>query len=354
TTLLPRPATLEARCLGAVLRDCRVTAAGLAASEDGRTRVLWQAQLGFTERDGVRAGIVLLAEARGGWRLLGWSFEGHRYDAPRIVEGEGPRLLHLPGLGGGSGTANADLFYRLGAEGWQEVEAESWREALPAHLPPGLEVWQAVTYDAAEMTARTPLWRESDGNCCPSGGSASFDLRIEGNAVVLAAVQLDTIARAQRPAPESCPAERATYRLNAPEDLTAELRGGWPGTGAASDLLLRLRVTASGSEYWFRFGAAQGYGGLSISPVEPPGSRAPEDGVQVLDIEADLQPLLRLYPMQADLAVVSMPPQAGRPAPRHLFTPGLGQALHYVQLPGQRAREHMPIALWTLAECRAE
>jgi uncharacterized protein len=351
-TVFPRPATLERDCLGGVLRDCRVTGAGTAMAEDGRTRVVWQAQAGFTERDGVRAGIVLLAEARGGWRLLGWSFEGHRYDAPRLIQQDSDRLLHLPGRGGGSGSANMDLLYRLAAEGWQEVEAESWKLALPARLPQGLEVWQAVEYDFAELIANSRLWRDQDGNCCPSGGNALFELRIEGTSVVLEGVSLDATARALQPGPEACPAERATYRLNAAADFTAELRGGWPGTGFASDLLLRVHSPATGAEYWFRFGASQGYGGLFIDPVEAPGPRTREDGVQALDADDDLLALLRFHPLHADLTVLGNPPHSGQPAPRHMFTPGLGQALHYVQIPGQRERERMPPALWTLAACR--
>ena len=351
----PRPATLETACLGAVLRDCRVTGAGMARSADGRARVLWQAQAGHTERDGIRAGIVLLAEVRGGWRLLGWSFEGTRFDPPRIVEQDGQRLLHLPGRGGTTGRASADLFYLQQGTAWAEIEAESWGEALAAQLPAGLEPWSAAEYDAEEMTARLVLGRaDTDPGCCPSAGAAFADLVVRRRSLALAELRLDATARAARPAPDAaCSAERATYRMHAPSGFTADLVGGWPGTGAASDLLLRVTSAATGRDYWFGFAAAQGYGGLTLLPVEAPGPQTREDGVQTLDIGDDLLPLLRVWPLTGELAVLETPPHSGRPAPRWLFTPGLGQALHYQQLPGQTAQEAMPPALWALSGCRA-
>ena len=353
TTLIPRPADIERACLGAVLRNCRVSAAGMAIGEDGRTRILWQLQRGFTEVAGVRDGVVLLTEARGGWRLLGWSFEGHTYKPPRLIAEDGTALLHLPGLAGGSGARNADLLYRLSAQGWQEVETESWWDALSARLPPGLEVSQAVEYDFAEPTARADLWRETDANCCPTGGRAWLDLRIEGQSVVLTGVRLDDTARAASARPDACPAERATYRLNAPADFTAELHGGLPGTGAASDLVLRVHSLATDRAWWFVFAAAQGYGGLSILPVEPPGPRTAEDGLTSAEVEDDVIQRLGFFALDERLSVRNMPPRSGQAAPRHLFMPGLGVLLHYGGLPGAPERDQLPIALWTLAECRA-
>ena len=243
--VIPRPTGIEHRCLGAALQGCRVTGAGVAMGEDGRTRVHWQIQQGFTEADGVRSGIVLLAEAQGGVRLLGWSFEGQGYEAPRILASEGGTLLHVRGMAGGTGRANGDLLFRQGPRGWEEIETESWKTALPARLPAGLELRQAVTYDFAEMSAEARLARAEDANCCPSGGGAMLDFRIEGQALVLANLGLDAIARAVPARAESCPAERATYRLDAPAEWTAELRREGPPASAASDLLLRLRSGAS-------------------------------------------------------------------------------------------------------------
>ncbi|MBS7791721.1 hypothetical protein KTR66_17095 [Roseococcus sp. SDR] len=352
--VIPQPAAMDRRCLGGVLQACRVTGMGVAMGEDGHNRVYWQIQEGFTDADGVRSGIVLLAEARGGVRLLGWSFEGHGYEAPRIISAEGGPLLHVRGMAGGTGRANGDLLFRPGPRGWDEIETESWRDALPGRLPAGLELRQAVSYDFSQMTAEARLSRSEDANCCPSGGAAMLDFRIEGQALVLAGVGLDAIARAVPQRPEACAAERATYRLDAPAEWTAELLREGPPASAASDLLLRLRSGASGRDYWFRFAAAQGYGGLTIWPVAPPGPEAAEDGVQ--DLETDEALRLEVHVITDELSLLPDPPRSGQPAPRRLFMPSLGRALHYGELPQQAAApaavETMPSAFWVLAACR--
>ena len=326
----------------------------MAITEDGRTRVLWQMQAGVSERDGIRAGIVLLGEVRGGWRPIGWSFEGHTVSPPRLVQDGATTLLHAAGRGGGSGATNTDLLYRRDGRGaWAEVETEAGAPPPDRACRRGREIRQALDYDMAEMIARGRLAKETDANCCPSAGGVAFSLRLDGTRLVLDEVLLDTVARAQRAAPESCPAERATWRLQAPEEWTVELSGEWPGTGVASDLAMRLRSGAGGRETWFVFAAAQGYGGYSILPVETPGPATREDGLRALEVDDDALPLLRFHGLDADLVPVGLPAR-GRPAPRWLFMPGLGQALHYGQLPGQPERQSMSVGLWRLDACRPE
>jgi hypothetical protein len=352
-TTISRPTTLERSCLGEVLRHCRVTATGMAISEDRRTRILWQTQYGAIEAEGVRGGIVLLAEQRGGWQLLSWSFEGQGYDAPRLVAQDGGLLLHVRSLG--EGTAHADLLYRQGPTGWAEIETESWWEALPRRLPPGLGIRQAVSYDVEQMTAAARLWREDDAECCPTGGGAMLGFRIEDRRLVLADIGLNAAARAAQPRADTCPAERATYRLDAPADWIAELRREGPPASAASDLLLRLHSGGSARDYWFRFAAAQGYGGLSLWPVAAPGPETAEDGVRDLEPEDTLR--IDIHPITDTLSVLPDPPRSGMPAPRRLFMPALGHALHYGALPQQAdaspsPREHMPPGFWILLSCR--
>ncbi len=352
-----RPMGLERSCIGNALRNCRVTAAGMVVSEERGSRVLFQIQYGFTETDGLRAGIVLMSETRGGWRLLGWSFEGVTFEAPRLVEGDGEGLLlHVQGRSGGSGSANADLLYRLRPEGWIEIETESWWDILPSRLPPGLDVWQGVTYDFEQMAAPTPLWREADANCCPTGGRARLGFRMEGRSLALTEVSLDALARSLMPRPDACPAERATYRLAADADWTAELRREGPPPSAASDLLLKLISAASGQDYWFTFAAAQGYGGLSILPIAPPGPDLAAEGVTLLDMDAPVGDALGFHAVMEDLSIPADPPSGGQPAPRHLFFPGLGRALYYGGLPQQAtsgvSRDVMPPGFWTLSDCR--
>jgi uncharacterized protein len=182
---LPRPAALERRCLGAALRDCRVSAAGVVIGKDRTDRILWQMQEGVTTTGRMRAGIVLFAALPGGWRLLGWSFEAHDYAAPRLLPHAEGLLLHVRGIAGGTGAANADLLYRLGQDGWSEIETESWRATLRHHLPADLDLRHRVAFDFAEMTGTAQLWHSDDAECCPRGGMVTLDFAIQGPGLVL-------------------------------------------------------------------------------------------------------------------------------------------------------------------------
>ena len=60
----------------------------------------------------------------------------------------------------------------------------TWNETVGPLLPPDLQIWQGVDFDFDDwfydqLEARTPLWREDDGNCCPSGGWAIIHFVIE-------------------------------------------------------------------------------------------------------------------------------------------------------------------------------
>jgi hypothetical protein len=302
---IPRPATLETSCLGAVLRPCRVRAAGLLVG-DGTLRVLWQLQSGVTEQAGGREGIVLLAEAPGGWRAIGWAFDAARYDAPALVGSGGERLLVVRGRDGGSGTRNADLVYRQERGAWREVETESWQDALDTWLPAGLGLRQAVEYDFEDMVARSPLWREADPNCCPGAGRARFDLRIEGDRLAVAEVSLDAAARAAGLDAARCLAERATYRQGAAEARIEAAEGG-------------LRLVLGDASFGLDAAAAPGTASLLAAPDAPP-----------------VALLLALGP---DLAPGPAAPSPGAPAPRHLALVPVGAAT-------------APLGVWSLDGCR--
>ena len=186
---------LEQRCLGQVLGRCRVVATGMVIGEDRAPRLLWQIQQGVTEADGLRAGILLLAEARGAWRPIAWAFEGGSYEAPVLHPQAGGVLLSVVGRRAGSDRANADLLFQQRPGGWREVEMESWREAAAARLPPGLEIRQAVAYEIGALAATARLSREADAICCASGGRATLGFRLEGPSLRLEAIELDETPR---------------------------------------------------------------------------------------------------------------------------------------------------------------
>ncbi|MBX3594378.1 hypothetical protein [Sphingomonas sp.] len=189
------PSARGETCMASWLNQgCRVTASGILWDKSGRS-VYWQMMEGASARDGVGAGIVLWAgSGYGTARLIGFSFDGVVYEPPRITQGG---LIWVPGRRAGTGEGNADLLYRWddGAGAWQDIELESWRDGLDARLPKGFGIWKGIDYDFEGMGGFSKLWRDKDGNCCPSGGDATLNFEIRGRSLALTEVRTDIVAR---------------------------------------------------------------------------------------------------------------------------------------------------------------
>ncbi|MEY4880350.1 MAG: hypothetical protein RJB62_1819 [Pseudomonadota bacterium] len=184
--------TLDSVCIGEVLSGCAVSAAGWINGGDEASRTAWQAQGGFTPEDGIRGGIVLLQPDGDTWRVFAWDFQGYRYDAPHLNE---DGFLSVRGFNVGSGGGRADLLFARDGDGWAQIELVSWRKQLPDFLPEGLGIWQGPDYDFADMrdglAATSPLWRETDGNCCGTGGEVRLVFERVGSSLVLSDVEAD-------------------------------------------------------------------------------------------------------------------------------------------------------------------
>lgn len=104
---------------------------------------------------------------------------------PRLIQGPPGVLLHLQCRQYGTGDFNAESIFAWREGQWRPLDIESWTRELRRRLPQGLEVWKGIFPDYTALTARTPLWRPSDGNCCPTGGRAEITLAWQGDRLVL-------------------------------------------------------------------------------------------------------------------------------------------------------------------------
>ncbi|WP_066798705.1 hypothetical protein [Sphingomonas soli] len=177
-------AILGDKCLAKWLGvDCQVPLSGTLRDADG-TRILWQLQSGASEEDGLGMGAMLWdASGTGEPRLIGWTFEGVYMEAPRY--NPELQLLWVSGRMMGTGDGNADILYQRRDGKWIEIELESWRADLEKRLPKGLGAWKGVDYDLTSLSAATELWKDSDANCCATGGRATMDFEIEGSSLKL-------------------------------------------------------------------------------------------------------------------------------------------------------------------------
>jgi hypothetical protein len=88
-----------------------------------------------------------------------------------------------------SGSADSDgsALYRLAPDALEDIDDRSWLATLHAHLPDGLGLSPEITADYARMQAIATVTR-SQSSCCPIGSSATIDLAIENDRVVVGGV----------------------------------------------------------------------------------------------------------------------------------------------------------------------
>ena len=194
------PDDLMGACVDVRLQGCSPLMGGfinLGREDDALPRRLfWQIQDGFTYEDGVQGGWVVLEAEGARLNPLLWDFGGHGYGAPIPMgrDASGYDLIALSGRYGGTGSYNADVVIRwipteTGSR-YAQIDTWSWRGDLDARLPEGLEVWKGVAFDWPNQMASTQLWRSSDGNCCPTGGSALLSFSIADDRLILDEVRV--------------------------------------------------------------------------------------------------------------------------------------------------------------------
>lgn len=181
---------LQTDCVEIDLKGCSVPAGGWV-NGNGDYSLYWQLQDGYTDEDGISARMVLLADgmaARYTLRPVAWASGGVTYDAP-VVFGGGdgtPTYVAIAGRYMGTGNHNADLIFRWADDGeLVQVDNWSWRDTLDQKLPEGLEIWKGVDFQYAELFAASPLWKQGDGNCCPTGGEVFLDFEIQDDVLVV-------------------------------------------------------------------------------------------------------------------------------------------------------------------------
>ena len=117
--------------------------------------------------------------------------DGGRFDTPKILHTRFGDLLHLPGWEEGTGNFNRERLFVWRNDHWRDIDTTAWLATLQQQLPKGLGAWKGIFPDYTTMSATTPLWRASDGNCCPtSGKEAVITLSLSGDRIAFESVRL--------------------------------------------------------------------------------------------------------------------------------------------------------------------
>lgn len=209
----PSLATLPLTCVDTGLSGCVVEGTGTLVMPEGTT-LHFQTQSGSSEEFGVSEAVVILQPDGEALRPIMWLFGPLGVLDPAIHTGYGEdgemraqgTYVALPGYGQGTGRHWMGVVFRWNGADMAptEVDAQSWLTDLAEGLPPGLSVWKGPGFQWDALIAHSPLWQDTDGNCCPTGGEVVVDLKVEGDRLVLGTVSVTdavlTVAQSVDPA----------------------------------------------------------------------------------------------------------------------------------------------------------
>ncbi|HUH86249.1 MAG TPA: hypothetical protein VLX85_16695 [Stellaceae bacterium] len=239
---------------------CNVEESDAIKSQDD----LFRYQLQSYNDNGIRigGGVVVLEKvvdpktAQSAARLrpviAGYDETAH-YERPTLTSSRVAQWLVVPGRLEGTGDVDAGLLYFFDPEHraiLRDVDTDAWQRELARRLPKGMAVWKGMHPDYAKMTVETPLWKKSDGNCCPTAGSATIVLGFKGQRLVVeqlavrrGAVAASGEAPKRAGAPPVDDADRGTdlcgksvtYQINAESFATGASAGDEAALATARD-----------------------------------------------------------------------------------------------------------------------
>lgn len=110
---------------------------------------------------------------------------------PEIIETENGPVMHIFMTSGNGGFDMGVYLLRVQKE-WQHLDVPSWFLEARKFIPDGYTFCRGGSVDLAEMIAIFPLFKPDDGCCCPTGGSVTMDIEIEGLKIVVRDGQYST------------------------------------------------------------------------------------------------------------------------------------------------------------------
>lgn len=351
---------LARTCMVGAVEMCVVRSAGFLNGGDDRVtrQIAWQYVSGLDQGGGIPLRMTIAWDVSGAKpALIGYTSTEGEAEPPRLVDNGEDIILHLPARTAGTGEGNADslFLYRTGA--WVNIGMNSWKDELRTRLPEGMGLWKGVDYDYYGLSSYFPIWRDSDANCCATGGNAYAVFKIVDDRLRIDTLDFTPDAAVQVK-PLACPILKASYRSPFPTRFTLHFEKPALPPSAQSEMVAVLEQTDEDDTLIFRsyfsFAGSNGFGSTTLIPVdglgdaENPPEMLPEDeGAKSLYFHAFIgEPNGMKY--------VSTPPLLDSPAPLGVFMPDLARSLWYDGIPdpkgGPPIRVEMPRDMW-MGEC---
>jgi hypothetical protein len=347
-------------CLVGAVVNCVVESAGfLNAGDEGKARAIaWQYVSGLEPNGGIPLRMAIAWDVSGAKpALIGYTSTEGEAEPPRLVDNGEDIILHFPARTAGTGEGNADslFLYRTGA--WVNIGMNSWKTELRTRLPEGMGLWKGVDYDYYGLSSYFPIWRDSDANCCATGGNAYAVFKIVDDRLKIDTLDFTPDAAVQVK-PLSCPILKASYRSPWPTRFTLRFEKPALPPSAQSDMVAVIEQTDEDDKLIFRryfsFAGSNGFGSTTLIPVDGLGDA--QNPPQMLP-EAEGEESLYFHAFIGEpngMKYVSTPPLPGSPAPLGVFMPDLARSLWYDGIAdpkgGPPIRVEMPRDMW-MGEC---
>lgn len=174
-------ATLANTCLAVPQRsgDCTVKA---FAPIEGMPTLRYQEQT-YAQPAAASVMVIFAAgpERPDEWLPLAVTSSTHTLMPPQAVASPAGTLLVI------AGGSDASALYRLDKDALEDIDDRSWLETLRSRLPDGLALSLEIVADYGKMHAIAKVTR-SQSTCCVVGSTATIDLSIEDQRVVVSGV----------------------------------------------------------------------------------------------------------------------------------------------------------------------
>ncbi len=143
-------------------------------------------EVGGPDNDG--AGVALFVSDRAGKLTLIGSWSGQEVVVEEPVAArtsQGP-ILVVPNSQMVSSHPMNDLAFRAVKGKWT-LMTDEWSRQI--HIPHGVEQWHGNMMDWQALKAYGAFWKPKDAECCPTGGSYTAELRLQGSGIELKSVR---------------------------------------------------------------------------------------------------------------------------------------------------------------------
>jgi hypothetical protein len=101
------------------------------------------------------------------------------------------RILATSDLIPGTGNYSYEDYFWFSHAGPSRIDFQPIRSAAQSILPADFGIWKGGGLDLLALRYYTPVWRQTDANCCPTGGSVDVRFRIDDGRIVITKKQYD-------------------------------------------------------------------------------------------------------------------------------------------------------------------